>query len=59
MIRLGMRRDMVQPMWNGITVVVDEVTRSGKGEIEVTAVMLLATQIIRAAGFYKQQTQHA
>ena len=58
-IRLGMRRDMVQPLWNGITVVVDEVTRSGKGEIEVTAVMLLATQIIRAAGFYKQQTQHA
>ena len=42
-IRLGMRRDMVQPMWNGITVVVDEVTRSGNGEIEVTAVMLLAT----------------
>ena len=58
-IRLGMRRDMVQPMWEGVTIIVDEVTRSGKGEIEVTAVMLLATQIIRAEGFYKQQTQHA
>ena len=58
-IRLGMRRDMVQPMWNGVTLIVDEVTLSGKGEIEVTAVLLLATKIIRAAGFYKQQTQHA
>ena len=57
-IRLGMRRDLVQPVWNGVSIIVDEVTRSGKGEIEVTAVMLLATQIIRAAGFYKQQTQH-
>ena len=58
-IRLGMRRDMVQPMWNGITIVVDESTRSGRGEVEVTAILLLATKIIRAAGFYKQQTQHA
>ena len=58
-IRLGMRRDMVQPMWNGVTLIVDEVTLSGKGEIEVTAVLLLATKIIRAEGFYKQQTQHA
>ena len=58
-IRLGMRRDMVQPMWNGVTIIVDEVTKSGKGEIEVSAVMLLATKIIRAEGFHKQQTQHA
>ena len=50
---------MVQPMWNGVTLVVDEVTLSGKGEIEVTAILLLATKIIRAEGFYKQQTQHA
>ena len=57
-IRLGMRRDMVQPMWAGVTLIVDEVTLSGKGEIEVTAVLLLATKIIRADGFWKQQTQH-
>ena len=56
-VRLGMRRDIVQPMWNGVTVVVDEVTRSGKGEIEISAIMLLATQIIRAEGFWKQQVQ--
>ena len=52
------RRDLVQPIWNGVSIIVDEVTRSGKGEIEVTAVALLATQIIRAEGFWKQQTQH-
>ena len=58
-IRLGSRRDLVQPMWRGVTLIVDEVTLSGKGEIEVTAVQLLATKIIRAGGFYKAQTQHA
>ena len=59
-IRLGMRRDMVlQPMWDGITLIVDEVTRSGKGEIEITAVLLLATKIIRKAGFWKQESQIA
>ena len=32
---------------------------SGKGEIEVTAVMLMNTKIVRADGFYKQQTKHS
>ena len=58
-IRRGMRRDMVQPLWAGVTLIVDEVTGSGKGEIEVTAVMAMNTKILRAGGFYKQQTQHA
>ena len=56
-IRLGMRRDMVQPMWAAVSIVFDEVTLSSKGEIEITAVLLLATKIIRADGFYKQQSQ--
>ena len=58
-IRLGMRRDMVQPMWNNVAIIFDEITGSGKGEIEVTAVALTNVKILRAAGFYKQQTQHA
>ena len=58
-IRLGQARDMVQPVWGAVTIIVDEVTLSGKGEIEVTAVMQMNTKILRAAGFYKQQTQHA
>ena len=58
-IRLGMRRDMVAPIWEGIQLIPDEVTKAKSGQIVVTAVMLHAVKILRAAGFYKQQTQHA
>ena len=54
-VRLGLRRDSVQPIWGAVTIIVDEVTLSGKGEIEVTAVMQMNTKILRAAGFFKQQ----
>ena len=57
-VRLGLRRDSVQPIWGAVTIIVDEVTLSGKGEIEVTAVMQMNTKILRAAGFFKQQSQH-
>lgn len=58
-IRRGMRRDMVAPMWQGVTLIPDEVTKAATGEIVVTAVLLHAVKIIRKAGFYKQETQHA
>ena len=57
-IRLGLRRDAVQPVWGAVTIIVDEVTLSGKGEIEVTAVLGMNTKILRAGGFHKQQSQH-
>ena len=56
-IRLGMRSDYVQPIWMGVTIIVDEISGSGKGELEVTAVLLTNTKILRASGFYKQQAQ--
>ena len=56
-IRLGMRRDMVAPIWEGITLLPDEITKAKTGEIVVTAVLLHAVKIIRSAGFYKQQVQ--
>ena len=59
-IRLGMRRDMVQPTWQAVTIIVDEYGElAGKGEIEVTAVLGMNTKILRADGFYKQQSQIA
>ena len=58
-IRLGMRRDMVCPMWEGISLIYDEITGRTKGEISITAVLLFTTKILRAGGFYKQQSQHA
>ena len=58
-VRLGMRRDMVCPIWDGVTLIPDEITKAGSGQIVITAIMLHAVKIIRAAGFYKQQVQHA
>ena len=55
-IRLGSRRDMVQPVWSGVTIIVDEISLAGKGEIEITAVMLMNTKILRKTGFHKQQS---
>ena len=58
-IRLGMRRDMVAPVWEGVSLIPDEITKAKAGQIVVTAVMLHAVKILRSGGFYKQQTQHA
>ena len=56
-IRLGSRRDMVAPVWEGVSLIPDEVTKAGMGQIVVTAVMLHAVKILRSAGFFKQQLQ--
>ena len=58
-IRLGSRRDMVAPIWEGVTLIPDEVTKAANGQIMVTAVMLHAVKLLRADGFYKQGTQTA
>ena len=50
-IRLGMRRDMVAPIWQGIQLVPDEITKAAKGEIVITAIMLHAVKILRKDGF--------
>ena len=58
-IRLGMRRDYVAPLWEGITLINDEITKAANGQIVITAVMLYAIKLLRAAGFHKQQAQTA
>ena len=58
-IRRGMNRDMVAPIWENVALIPDEVTKAADGQIVITAVMLHAVKVLRAAGFYKQQTQHA
>ena len=58
-IRRGVRRDMVAPIWEGVTLIPDEVTKAATGQIVITAVMLHAVKLLRSDGFYKQQTQHA
>ena len=58
-IRRGMRRDMVAPIWENIAFIPDEITKASEGQIVITAVMLHAVKILRTAGFWKQETQHA
>ena len=56
-IRLGMRRDMVCPTWAGVNLIFDEITGQTKGEINITAVLLFTTKILRPGGFWKQESQ--
>ena len=58
-VRRGSRRDMVAPIWQGLTLIPDEITKAADGEIVITAIMLHAVKILRADGFYKQQIQTA
>ena len=58
-IRRGMNRDMVAPIWEGVTIIPDDVTKAKQGQIVITAVMLHAVKLLRSDGFYKQETQHA
>ena len=60
LIRLGMERGAaVQPMWQGVSLVVDEFTRAAYGEIIVHAILLANFAITRKAQWSKRQTQHA
>ena len=60
LIRLGMERGAaVQPMWQGVSLVVDEFSRSAHGEIIVHAILLANFAITRKDQWSKRQTQHA
>ena len=58
-VRLGSNQDMTVAVWEGVTIIPDEVTKAKQGQILVTAVMLHAVKLLRADGFYKQQVQTA
>ena len=59
-IRRGSNRDMVAPIWEGIEIIPDQVTKAKQGQIVITGVIPWhAVKILRTDGFYKQETQHA
>ena len=58
-IRRGGRQDAVTAIWEGVSLITDEVSQSKAGEIIVTAVMLYAFKVLRADGFSKVESQHA
>ena len=58
LIRLGMERGgAIQPLWEGISLVVDEFSRTAQGEIVISAILLANFAITRAAQWHKQQVQ--
>ena len=44
-------RHAVAPIWEGIQLIPDEITKASKGEIVITAVMLMNFKVIREDGF--------
>ena len=59
LVRLGTRQDYVAPVWGAVTLIPDEVTKAANGQIVLTAVLLYAAKLLRAGGFYKQETNHS
>ena len=59
-IRRGGSTSAVAPLWEGVTIIADEVTLADKGQIKITAVMLFAMKVLRTAGgLVKQGTDHS
>ena len=59
-IRRGMSTTATAPVWEGVTIIPDEVTKAKAGQIVITAVMLFAMKVLRTgAGLVKQGTDHA
>ena len=57
-VRLGSSPAMTAPIWEGITILDDQITKAASGQIVITAIMLHSVKILRSAGFYKIETQH-
>ena len=47
----------VAPIWQGVTLIPDEITKASTGEIVVTAVMLHAVKVLRKGGFVRKEVQ--
>ena len=59
LVRIGSRMDAVAPMWEGVTIINDEVTKAATGEIVITAVLMAAFNVHRVSGFARMETQRA
>ena len=53
------RRNAVCPIWQGVEITVDRVTKAGAGTVEIFAAMYAAFSVSRADGFSREETQHA
>ena len=48
LFRVGTRMDAVAPVWQGVTLIPDSVTKAATGQIVLTAVMLYAFAVLRS-----------
>ena len=53
------RRNAVAPIWQGVEIIVDRATNAGKGQVEIFGALYAAFSVSRAAGFAREETQHA
>lgn len=59
-IRRGMSVSAVSPVWEGPTLIPDEITKAKSGEVVITAVLLYAMKVLRKGGsLIKQGTDHS
>ena len=58
-VRRGNRQDYVAPLWGAVTLIPDEITLAGKGQIQLTSVVLYAAKLLRSGGFHKQESNHS
>ena len=59
-MRVGMNgQAAVAPIWDGIQLIPDNITKAANGQIVITAIMLYAFKVLRTDDFYKQQIQTA
>ena len=57
-MRVGMNgQAAVAPVWDGIQLIPDNITKAASGQIVITAIMLYNFKILRTDDFYKQQIQ--
>ena len=56
-VRSGSRMDAVAALWQGVTLIPDEVTKAKSGELIITAVLLAAFKVIRTDGFARIESQ--
>ena len=57
-VRRGARADAVAPLWQGVQLIVDEISGKLTGSISLTAVLLAAFKVIRADAFKRVQARH-
>ena len=59
-IKRGSSMTAVAPVWEGISLIPDEVTKAKQGQLVITGVMLYAMKVLRTgAGLIKQGTDHS